>query len=113
MNPPNSTDPLDRLLERSPLPPAPPWFEQRLRARMLREAETPASPLRWIKALWSKPRTAITACGVLALLVSGLLLHTHLSSPPASPQLAQDDFNQAFETFLAYTEQAESWNLDW
>lgn len=110
MHHPEPHDPLDRLLAASPPPPAPPWFEQRLRARLHRESTTPA----W-RRLWNRLTTPARLALPLAT-AAALALAFWLTTPthdPAPATLAQEDFNRAFDAFIAYTEQAQSWNLDW
>jgi len=105
-----SPDPLDRLLDRAPAPPAPPWFEQRLMARLCREQARP-----WWQQAWARcsgpARVVLLPAGAAALLALGFWLRTPTAPEPAP--LAQDEFNQAFDAFVAYSEHARSWNLDW
>lgn len=97
-------DNLDQLLAQAPPPPAPPWFEQRLMARLRREKET-RPVFGWVWR-WT---SAIAVC---ALVVAGSFAwrSTHTVKPAA---VAQDEIYQGLDAFAAYQEQSRSWNLEW
>lgn len=103
-------DPLDQLLSQAPPPPAPPWFEQRLMARLRREQSRP-----WWQQTWARlglpARVLLLPASAATLLAVGFWLRP--TPAPQTPPLAHEEFNQAFDAFLAYSEQARLWNLEW
>lgn len=106
-----SPDPLDRLMARTPPPPAPPWFEQRLMARVRAGAALP-----WWRRAWRDlglPGRVLVPAGAAAAIVLALGLWPRTDAPPPASMLAQEDFNQAFDAFASYSEQARTWNVEW
>jgi hypothetical protein len=106
MNEPN--DNLDELMGRFPPPPAPPWFEQRLMARL--RAEREAGPgtgwVGWLRPVW-KPLIPLAGA---VLVAAGLWLGPAQRADEA--RLSQDELNRALDAFVAYAEQDQSWNVD-
>jgi hypothetical protein len=108
MNEPN--DNLDALLAQSPPPPAPAWFEQRLRARLYRESAGPAWK-RWWHRLGVTGK-AVVWTGCVAAFALGVWLSPTLE-PASGREWAQEDYFQAFDAFVSYSEQAQAWDVEW
>jgi len=101
-------DNLDQLLAQAPPPPAPPWFEQRLMARLRREREVEVRPVFGRVWRWT---SAIVVC---SFVVAGSFAwrSTH-TAKPATPAVAREEIYQGLDAFAAYQEQSQSWNLEW
>ncbi len=103
-------DNLDQLLGQAPPPPAPPWFEQRLLARIRSEETEKARPF----FVWSW-RFAPLAGG-LALLLVGTFAWQAMQSPPTAASqasLVQEEIYQGFDAFADYREQSRTWSVEW
>ena len=99
-------DNLNQLLAQAPPPQAPPWFEQRLMARLRREQE--ARPV----FAWSWRWTSLAAAG--CLLVMGSAVWWHGRAPQQTPVAqAREEIYQGLDAFAAYQEQSQSWNIEW
>lgn len=109
MHEPN--DNLDQLLAQAPPPPAPPWFEQRLMARIRREEQERERPI-WVR-MWSV-RT-VSLAGAVCLLVAGSIsIQTFRGPGPSeSPALVQEEISEGLEAFVAYQEQSQTWSVEW
>ena len=101
-------DNLDQLLAQAPPPQAPPWFEQRLMARLRRERETEARPV--FGRIW-RWTSAIAVCAfVMAGSFAWKSMHT---TTPSVVPVAQEEIYQGLDAFAAYQEQSQSWNIEW
>jgi hypothetical protein len=103
-------DNLDQLLGQAPPPPAPPWFEQRLMARIRSEECEQARP--YFFWSWRFARLA----GALALLLIGGFAWQAVQSPPTAASqasLVQEEIYQGFDAFADYREQSQTWSVEW
>lgn len=101
-------DNLDQLLAQAPPPPAPPWFEQRLMARLRREREVEARPVfGWV---WRWTSVAVVCSFVVA---GSFAWHSTHKGKTAKAAVAQEEIYQGLDAFVTYQEQSRSWNLEW
>jgi hypothetical protein len=103
-------DNLDQLLGQAPPPGAPPWFEQRLMARIRSEESEKARPF----FAWSWRFTPLV--GGVALLLVGAFAWQGVQSPSTTPTpdaLVQEEIYQGFDAFADYREQSRTWSVEW